>query len=52
MEVFLTHSLYNFIMSVKTDLLKNGYSQYVGIDGIIADLLGTGKMFINKVVVM
>lgn len=33
-------------MSTKTDLLKNSYSQYVGIYGIIANLLGTGKMFI------
>lgn len=33
-------------MSIKTDLLNDSYSQYVGIDGIIANLLGTGKMFI------
>lgn len=39
-------------MSIKTDLLKNSYSQYVGIDGIIASWLGTGKMFIKKDVVM
>lgn len=39
-------------MSTNTDLLKNRYLQYVGIDGIIANLLGTGKMFINKGVVM
>lgn len=31
---------------------QNNYSQYVGIDGIIANLLGTGKMFIKKDVVM
>lgn len=38
-------------MSINTDLLKNSYLRCVEIDGIIANLLGTGKMFINKGVV-
>lgn len=52
MEVFLTHSLCSFIMSIKRDLLKSSYSPCVGIDGISANLLGAGKMFIKKGVVM